>query len=238
MPEILADLKAPHVKKSLISFPSIRHLYNFAVEHVKTHRQQEFDRCWASVLKAKASKLDPHWFLREFLWCTYVSGFSAKTISKKYDALLQAHRIENSLGNYLPADQYNAIFTCMREGGCMVDGYKDVFKIFKNKRKAQAVQIARLGIYRQGWEEFAAEYIGEREPARLIELPGIGPALSCHLARNLGNVHVCKPDVHLKRVAETYGLQTVHELCVAASLEPVGKTDLILWLASVDNGTT
>lgn len=229
MPEILTDLQVDYEKRSLISFPDAGKMFDFAKQHVQKHRGQELSSFWHSVLIAHDRPTTPHLFLREFLWCVYVSGFSAKTISKKYDALLQAHRIEDASGSYTPAENVR---------WPKFDGYDDVFKIFKNKRKAEYIQCVRAMIYNDGWDRFFKNKVKDLSIEKLDSLPGIGPALACHLARNLGNVNVCKPDVHLVRVASKYGLDSVQELCASVSLEPVGKTDLILWLASVDNGTT
>lgn len=252
MPEILAELSAVYPRKSLVDFPNPGKMWAFAQKHVAAHREKEFKDCWTQMLRAKDRWVDEHWFLREFLWCVYVSGFSAKTISKKYDALLRAHLIEDEHGNYIRITEDNWFLPQVWRNptpGVEVpphekkvkdvhDGYVEVYKIFKNVRKAQAVQHVRMEINGKGWFRFHETYLSDRDPALLEELPGIGPALSCHLSRNLGNVDVCKPDVHLKRIAARFGFDSVRSLCKGLSDDPVGKTDLILWLASVDNGTT
>lgn len=228
MPEIVASIEIPETA-SLVSFKNARKMFEHAILHVNTYRHDEYRRCWANIEKASKSNIDPHWFLREFLWCVYVSGFSAKTISKKYISLLIAHGIEDVVGQYVP----------MTTADSGKDRLADVFKIFKNQRKAESVQSVRNSIFTDGWDAFHAKYVSPRSPTMLEELPGIGPALSCHLARNLGNKDVCKPDVHLKRVAAHYGFESVEALCKGVSSHsPVGHTDLILWMASIDLGTT
>jgi len=225
MPEILKDLQADYEKKSLVSFSDAAEMFKFAKNHVASRRKSELSFYWD---KAAASPITPHQFLREFLWCVYVSGFSAKTISKKYDALLQAHWIEDADGQFIPPTS----------DVLSKDAWDRLLDIFANQRKAEYVQLVRKKMADRGWYIFHTQYVSYRDPQKFRLLKGIGPALSCHLARNLGNVNVCKPDVHLVRVAKKYGLPSVHALCESVSSEPVGKTDLILWLASVDNGTT
>ena len=236
MPEILAPVEIE--RKPLNSYSDAHRMFSAAKKHVEEHRQREFETCSKNCSSAAKKEIDPHWFLREFLWCVYVSGFSAKTISKKYDSLLRAHRIEDRNGNYIDINIRNAYFSALREGGEIVDGYKEVLEIFKNKRKAESVQLVRNLIYKETWPSFYMKYVHDRSPAQLEELPGLGPALSCHLARNLGNLNVCKPDVHLKRLASHYNYVSVEALCKGVSADPIGLTDLILWFASVDHGTT
>lgn len=230
MPEILAKIKIPN-KRPLISFKSAKEMFNFSKSHVAQYRQKEFDQCWTNISAAKDKEINEHWFFREYLWVVYVAGFSAQTISKKYEQLLIAHQIEDREGNYVQTTHENCYFG-------LYGGYDDVFAVFKNKRKARSIQECRLDLHLSGWDIFHSYYLKERDPKKLDDLPGVGPALACHLARNLGNVNVCKPDVHLMRLAAHYNLDSVDRLCRALSRDPVGKTDLILWLASVDNGTT
>lgn len=226
MPEIVPRI-APQKKQSLTSFPDADAMYKFAHSYVEKHRRGELETCWGNILSAANRQIDQHHFLREFLWIIYVSGFSAKTISAKYDSLLRAHRIENAKGQFIPITKSN-----IRPPMAVI------LEIFKNKRKAEFVQFARRKIFQSGWDIFHAEYVADRSPVKLDELPGVGPALACHLARNLGNINICKPDVHLKRIATHYGSNTVEALCKNISSDPIGKTDLILWLAAIDNGTT
>ena len=66
----------------------------------------------------------------------------------------------------------------------------------------------------------------------LNTLPWIGPTNRYHLARNLG-LDVCKPDRHLKRIADYYNT-TPDKLCQKLSNESgdrIGVVDYVIWRA-------
>ena len=224
MPEIISPITLAH-KRSLASFPDAKAMYEFAGDHAAKWRSGEIRRCLREINIAR-QHVDEHRFMREYLWCVYVSGFSAKTISNKYAALLRAHKIENFSGRYEPIAVSN-----------IVRDFSGVYSVFKNRTKAAAVQETRGCILEQTWPWFFREFVEHRDPSELDGLPNIGPALARHLARNLGNLNICKPDVHLNRLAKHYGYEDAERLCLAVSSDPVGKTDMILWFASVDHGT-
>lgn len=238
MPELIKPLVGLE-KKSLVSFLSAQSMFDFAKFHVVCFRQIEYKTFVDQIYDADNNRTE-HRFLREYLWCVYVSGFSAKTISKKYDRLLQLHQIETLNGEYVKISPENILTG---------DSLESVFDFFKNKTKGNAIQTVRAMILNETWSVFSkriwrhatfkeTNLVFSPEPKRLEVLPMIGPALSCHLARNLGNMNVCKPDVHLKRLAQKYNYDSVERLCKAVSGDDLGKVDLILWLASIDHGTT
>jgi hypothetical protein len=214
-------------RRNLLSFPNASALYEFAVQHVSTFRQEEFDTCWNDVTAAAGrtpEDLGAHFFMREFLWVVYVSGFKAARVSQKFKALLQAHGIEDAQGQYLgPAE--------------ITTDVSAVLRVWGNRAKAKAVRNAYLTLKDKGWHRFCQDHVSERSPTQLRSLPFMGPALSCHLARNLGNVNVVKPDVHLERLASHYGFPSSMALCQHVSIEPPGKTDLYLWFTCVDHGS-
>lgn len=224
MSELVEHLEI--VKRSLSSFPDASSMYSFANQHVKEHRLQEYNRSLASMITAQQGEINQHWFMREYLWVVYVSGFSAEIISSKYNKLLIAHQIEDGFGSYIPIKKDN-----------ILSDLAPVFEVFKNKKKADAIQQTRKLIFYHDWPYFYDYYVKQRDPEKLDLLPNIGPALACHLARNLGNDKVCKPDVHLNRLAERYGYDSAADLCRAVSPAPIGLTDLILWFAAKDHGT-
>lgn len=216
--------------QSLISFNSPQAMYDYALEHVKKYRSKELESFWTNILKTSTLPITEHAFLREYTWCIYVSGFSAATIAKKINTLLVAHNIEDSAGNYIPITESSIIPPEARHS---------IYAIFNNKRKANYIQQMRTRILIEGWKILHDTILSKRDPSWLTSLPGIGPALSCHLARNLGNLDVIKPDVHLTRIAKHYNFDNAYDLCKTLSgSDRMGKVDLILWLASVDNGTT
>ena len=65
----------------------------------------------------------------------------------------------------------------------------------------------------------------------LRQFPYLGPATSCHLAKNLGFM-IPKPDRHLRRIAEAAGHSSVIEFCEVISLfvgDSVSKVDTVFW---------
>ena len=86
---------------------------------------------------------------------------------------------------------------------------------------------------------FRKRYLDARDPLAIQNIAFMGPALSMHLARNLGAVQLVKPDVHLVSLAKNFGFYTANDLCVGASESclhmadwPLGKVDLLLWYAA------
>ena len=214
--------------KSLVSFDNFEEMWEYAHNHVETHRKKDLEKFWSIVLEASKKPFTEHFFIREHMWCCYVAGFSAATIAKKFPQLLLKHNIEDINGNYLPITQEN-----IRS----IDNAADLLEVFGNKRKAESVQKMRRLIYENVWDMLYRERLMWKKPEMLNGLPGIGPTLACHLARNLGNINVVKPDVHLMRLANCYGFKTPEDMCKAAPGGPIGRTDLVLWLACVDCGT-
>lgn len=224
--EIVEALKLDE-KISLTSFSTADEMYRYAKKHVEKYRSKELETFWNQTLKVSESEITQEVFLKEFLWVVYVSGFRAATISAKYNDLLVAHKILDDSSKFIEVCKDTLI----------VDKDK-VLTLFKNEMKFHAVQEVRVIIHDMGWDKFRLRYLSPVSSENLKGLPFMGPALSCHLARNLGDKNACKPDVHLVRIAKAYNLSSVKELC--KYLDPqeyVGKTDLVLWLAAIDNGT-
>lgn len=229
-------------KHSLLDFSSARSMWTFALSHIREYRQAEFDLIWNTILKARED-FDLHYFLREYVWCVHVSGFNAKVVANLHPRLMQAHGIEDASGQFLqnPSDPTMVL--------------PAVLNICKNQQKANAIQKVRWGMHGFKWgpgkdipwinfAEFKHDFISHgRDPSVLTYLPYIGPALSRHLARNLGNLDVFKPDLHLVRLTDHYGFKSVKALLVEVGLFegemqlPFGYIDLVLWIASVDHGT-
>jgi endonuclease III len=232
--ELITSPKAKVVRTSLLAFDQPADLWRYALNYVTTYRKTEFEQSWDPVLERVSKDVPEETFFKEFVWVCYVSGFSARVISKKLDALLKAHKIIDEAGKYIPAT-WNSLLSSEEVAS-------RVYPVFKNQNKARAVQRARREVAVDGWAMFHNVYVRTKTPRMLRMLYGVGPVLAYHLARNLGNVDVVKPDLHLNRLANHLGLHGPRELCQAcADLEdppwPVGKVDLVLWLAAVDCGT-
>lgn len=231
MPEIVSPLpKGAICKTPLCSFPSAQEMYRFAAAHVAEHRLKEYIDATKNM-QQKAERpgaVYEYQFLEEYCWCVYVSGFSAKVISDKFRFILMAHKIKDYFG----------YIKCVPETMLSDADMEHVYTIFKNKAKAKAVQEVRRMIAKDGWTGFHCQYVYKLDPKIFEQLPNLGPALSCHLARNLGNINICKPDVHLRRIADKYGFDSVQKMCETLNpTVPAGFVDLLLWLACIDHGT-
>lgn len=103
--------------------------------------------------------------------------------------------------------------------------------VFGHKGKASAIDRV--------WQDRArhlAEYLQAGTPAAqlayLESLPWIGGITKWHLAKNFG-LDVAKPDRHLVRVAQAYGL-AVEALCASlakATGDRVATVDTVIWRA-------
>lgn len=231
MPEIVSPLPKGTIQpRSLCSFNSAKEMFDFVFAHVAQFRLGEYNECTRNMRDQTHMRVFETDFLREYVWCVYVAGFSAKVISDKFKSLLDVHKIRDRY--------FGDIFKCKPETMLSEDEMDRVYGVFKNKNKAKAVQSVRRMISDMGWDEFHEKYVRGLDPKKLEELPGLGPALACHLARNLGNIKVCKPDVHLKRLAEKYKFESVQKMCETLNPNvPAGFVDLMLWLACIDHGT-
>lgn len=226
--EIVKPLPFKKKKSSLVLFGTAHEMYAFAREHVFANRRKEYETSRDSILKASKVEVSEHWFFREYVWCVHVAGFSAARVSKFYQKLLVAHNIEDDGGAYIQPSQGNVI-----KGEAM----ERVYAVWRNRAKAATVQKTRQLLVDVGWPTFKVKFVADRDPGKIGQLPFMGPALSRHLARNLGNVNVVKPDVHLNRLADKYGFESAEAMCKAVSDDPPGMTDLIIWYAAQDHGT-
>lgn len=221
------DRKYSGEKRSLSSFQTPAEMWLFAKEHVENFRWKEMRSAYSRILRRNRKGFSEYEFLQEYLWCVYVSGFSAATVSDKYKRLLVAHGIEDPQGRYTPA-----VLGKRTDIG-------EALKIINNPRKAKAIQNTKQAMETLGWVAFKKKYLTKLDPEKIQGLEFIGPALSCHLARNLGNLSVVKPDVHLGRLAARHGFKSVDEMCrnIGARMLTSAWVDLVLWYASVDHGT-
>ena len=213
-------------KCSLMSFAGGKELFDFCWKHVQAHRQEEFDKVLANFPKP-AGNVSEAQFTKEFVWCVLVSGFKANRVAAVFPQVLRSHQIEDREGNFLTAT-----------GNLLEDRQlPQVYAVWANQLKAKAIRRLREMIAELGWEQFRLKYLEAADPLKIAKLPFMGPALRNHLARNLGNLQVVKPDVHLNRLAYRYGYKDAQEMCEKVSNFAPGLNDLVLWFASIDHGT-
>jgi hypothetical protein len=212
--------------KKLVDFESLDEMALHAWLIVHEHCRKEFYDSWNSISLASVDVISEEFFFRNYLWCVYVSGFSAKAVTANYDKLLVAHNLVDVRGRFVPSEIASP------------PDKDQVFKIWRNHAKFNAIFKTRAEV-REGWSPFRKRYLEDRDPLAMQNIAFMGPALSMHLARNLGAVQLVKPDVHLVRLAKKFGFDTAHNLCLGArdacprmAHWPLGKVDLLLWYAA------
>lgn len=225
--ELLQNISVQKTK--LTSFKDIFELWEFCHQHVLDRRMGEIATYWKNI--EELSHIDfilEEDFMPEYVFSVYSAGFKASVVTKKFNQLLYAHNIFDANGKFIDALSINR---------SQQMSYNLALGVIGNKAKAKAIQDTRATIAATGWEAFHRTYLKGKEPEKIRGLPFMGPALSCHVARNLGNVNVAKPDVHLNRLAQHYGIESAQKLCETISGYPAAYNDLVLWLASADHGT-
>lgn len=163
----------------------------------------------------RPTDIDAPRFMQEYTWCVYVSGFNARVITKKWDAISKA---------LLLPDPYTVQSAQLH----------DMWPVFKNSKKFLAVKTTARILTQLGWDAFKATFL----PGKVQDLRMIGPITSKHLLRNIG-YDVVKPDLHMERLAEKLGFadRGVDWMCLRGSEwleERIGVVDFCMWSYASD----
>jgi hypothetical protein len=108
--------------------------------------------------------------------------------------------------------------------------------ICKHPHKNKAVKSWEKN-YKEWWDEYSLLFTESKKLEFLKTLPYMGgKALVYQLAKNLGFKNVCKPDVHLNRLAQINGYRSPQIMCKEIS-DDTGKflsyIDTILWFSAM-----
>lgn len=201
-----------------------------ALEFTTEYYKEDLDR----ISSTKFENITPDFFLREMAWCICVSGFNAKVVSKFFPKLLE-------ILDPMFSDIANGKWQYWDDCRYTLD--KPLAGVFRNKRKMDAIiynsiELVSRGIKKKSWELYRDSELDS--PDKLEKFQMIGPAISKHLARNIGLLNFVKPDVHLKRFALNWKFKDPDELCLAIQKEfnlPLGLIDLVLWYGASTFGT-
>lgn len=104
--------------------------------------------------------------------------------------------------------------------------------IIKHKGKCKAAEYIwryRISLF----IDYKNKKTNEEKIEFLESLPWIGPVTKYHLAKNLG-IDVCKPDRHLVRIADMYGI-TPEDMCETLSIatgDRIATVDYVIWRAA------
>ncbi len=154
-------------------------------------------------------------FLREAAWVILSAGMREQVIRNTFSAMSSAFR------HWVRAAD-------------IVEHQKDcrqrAMMIFANKRKIDAIIRIAEEVSDKGFPAVLA-LLRQNGIQYLSGLPFMGPATSCHLAKNLG-LPVVKPDRHLCRVAKRSGYCSPEVMCkeiarIVGDKLPV--VDLVIW---------
>ncbi len=118
---------------------------------------------------------------------------------------------------------WNRILNCYYETGAAIS------TVFRHTGKVAAIEK----VFDNHIELFAEWQQAEDRIEFLQTIPFIGKITVWHLAKNLG-MDVCKPDRHLVRIADTYGLSP-DELCKRIAFETgnrIATVDTVIWRAA------
>lgn len=108
--------------------------------------------------------------------------------------------------------------------------------VIRHTGKANAIRLWEHN-YKNWWRTYNTIRTEGAKLAFLRTLPYFkGEALIYQFAKNLGITGYCKPDVHLKRLAQQRGYDTPQEMCAFISMHTkhtVAYIDTILWFAAM-----
>jgi hypothetical protein len=160
-------------------------------------------------------KLDEQVFLREAAWVILSSGMRETVIRGLFADISQA------FFNWESSKQI-----AMHADHCKTDAIRH----FNHQGKIGAIIKVATHVYQQGFS-YVAESVRQGGVEYLQQLPYLGPATSCHLAKNIG-LPVAKPDRHLLRLVDKLGFSSAQHLCLAIADitdDPIPVIDLVLW---------
>lgn len=154
-------------------------------------------------------------FLRETAWVILSVGMNEKVIRKKFEEFSNAF-----------FDWVSASIIIENKETCISNAQR----VFNHKGKINAIINIALAVVNQGLSNiinnikvYGIEY--------LMSFPFIGPAASCHLAKNLG-ISMAKPDRHLLRVSKLFGYNTPQSLCYEIAEivgDEISTIDIVIW---------
>lgn len=203
--------------------------FSKALKFVNENYNEDYNR----IANTKFSEVSPDFFLQEMTWCICVSGFNSKIVSKFFPKLM-------FVLNPMFIDIAKCRYDHWENNYCL---NKSLLEIFNNKRKINAIlsnsiELVLSGSKKLGWETYRDTYLNS--PEKLENFAMVGPAISKHLARNIGLINFVKPDIHLKRMAKNWNFESPDILCREIQKHydiPLGLIDLVLFFTASTFGT-
>jgi hypothetical protein len=169
--------------------------------------------------RLEVSQIDESMVLREAAWVILSSGMAERTVSAVFPRIIPA------LDFFQSARRIS-----QHRSTCAIRAYR----IFRHGRKIDAILDICDYVATHGHKTFLA-LIRDAGPSGLHRFQYLGPATSCHLAKNLGFA-VSKADRHIVRLAAAWGFCSAEALCGAIATllgESVAVVDIVLWRFAV-----
>lgn len=163
----------------------------------------------------KISNIAESDFLREGAWVILSSGMRETVIRQKFANISEAF-----------FEWESAEKIVRQENRCI----KDAFRFFKHLPKLKAIVNIAIHIVENGFD-IVMNSIKYNGLDYISKFPYMGPATSCHFAKNLG-LSLAKPDRHLLRITQKLGYLSPQELCNTIAEytgDKVSVVDLVLW---------
>lgn len=220
--------KKKNIGKWTESYPSLD-----SIDDYYCHAEKMCEDLYAKELEyfrgLKLEDITLEIFWSEYIWCVYVSGFRASTISEKFDDLKAIYDDPLELATQNPGEIWdNGVKNVFANEQKFISIYKTACILWKYHQKYKG----------SSWfYYFKKDYLSNIDD--MIKLPYIGPVTSYHLARNVG-FDAVKPDVHLVRLSDFFSYKDPQTMCLLLSKkykERLGVVDLILWYAASTWGT-
>ncbi|MFA5238886.1 MAG: hypothetical protein WC476_04150 [Phycisphaerae bacterium] len=163
----------------------------------------------------KIANIDESDFLREGAWVILSSGMRETIIRQRFTNISEA---------FLEWESAEKIVR--QEKRCI----EDAFQYFKHLPKLKAIVNIAIHIFENGFDR-VIESIKHSGLDYITRFPYMGPATSCHFAKNLG-LPLAKPDRHLLRITQKMGYSSPQKLCSTIAEQTGDKisvVDLVLW---------
>jgi len=192
-------------------------VFHDAEAFVKSNYSEELEDVY-KFLSIKLSDIDKEFFFLQYIHVVYCSGFKYEIVVKHWNQIQNAY--------------YNFDYEKVHENRDRV--IKSALQIIRHHGKIAAI-LETASWLTHSTEEYFRTFLelASKKIETFESLPYIGKVTKYHLGLCMG-FDVVKPDVHIQRLADHYGLDPF-EMCETLSEQtgyPRRVVDAILWRAS------
>jgi hypothetical protein len=163
----------------------------------------------------KITNINERDFLREGAWVILSSGMRETIIRQRFKNISEAFFEWESAEKIVKQEKH-----CIKEA----------FQYFRHLPKLKAIVNIAIHLFEYGFDR-VIESIKQGGLDYIMTFPYMGPATSCHFAKNLG-LPIAKPDRHLLRITQKMGYSSPQELCrniAEQTGDKISVIDIVLW---------